>query len=62
MPVAENEREPTPAQLFVQGILTGTQPSMGFDDGLWAQEVMDAAIRSAAAGARAGVRHGTANR
>jgi predicted dehydrogenase len=50
--VAEAEHEPTPAQLFVQGILSGEQPPMGFDDGLWVQQVMDAALRSAHDGTR----------
>ncbi|MBC8075691.1 MAG: Gfo/Idh/MocA family oxidoreductase [Chloroflexales bacterium] len=53
--IGEPEHEPNPLQLFVDGIRSGTQPPMGFDDGLWTQRIMDAAQRSAQSGTRQGL-------
>jgi predicted dehydrogenase len=50
--ISEAEHEPSPLQLFVAGVRSGTQPAMGFDDGLWTQRIMDAAQRSAQSGSR----------
>ena len=50
--IEEREHEPSPIQLFVEGVRTGTQPPMGFGDGLWTQRIMDAAQRSAESGTR----------